>query len=206
MWSHVWRWICVVSTSSLAQGTPPAWFGRSYSRFAATSKLQTWIIMEEIISLHHYTESHECSCFCNVGWFLQRSVTAAGAGALRPRPGGHVRGYQHWVGYGNLGVKGQSKSAQHLLNSWPAGVLIFLTMWHHPGVLTLHICVSVTQDGTVIMHSVRRGQYLRTLRLPCEGCISAPVARLEVGMEGHIVAHTVTEGRSVGKVLTDKEH
>ncbi|XP_056618979.1 LOW QUALITY PROTEIN: neurobeachin-like protein 2 [Triplophysa dalaica] len=63
----------------------------------------------------------------------------------------------------------------------------------------LDMAISGSKDGTVIMHSVRRGQYLRTLRLPCEGCISAPVARLEVGMEGHIVAHTVTEGRSVGK-------
>ncbi|XP_057195455.1 neurobeachin-like protein 2 isoform X2 [Triplophysa rosa] len=63
----------------------------------------------------------------------------------------------------------------------------------------LDMAISGSKDGTVIMHSVRRGQYLRTLRLPCEGCIPAPVARLEVGMEGHIVAHTVTEGRSVGK-------
>ncbi len=62
---------------------------------------------------------------------------------------------------------------------------------------------SLAQDGTVIMHSVRRGQYLRTLRPPCESCLSAPVAHLEVGMEGHIVAQTVMEGRSAGKVMVD---
>ncbi len=62
---------------------------------------------------------------------------------------------------------------------------------------------SLAQDGTIIMHSVRRGQYLRTLRPPCESCLSTSVAHLEVGMEGHIVAQTVIEGRSAGKVLVD---
>uniref|UniRef100_A0A671M6C0 Neurobeachin-like protein 2 n=1 Tax=Sinocyclocheilus anshuiensis TaxID=1608454 RepID=A0A671M6C0_9TELE len=63
----------------------------------------------------------------------------------------------------------------------------------------LDMAISGSKDGTVIMHSVRRGQYLRTLRPPCESCFAAPVAHLEVGMEGHIVAQTVMEGRTAGK-------
>uniref|UniRef100_A0A673H8U3 Neurobeachin-like protein 2 n=1 Tax=Sinocyclocheilus rhinocerous TaxID=307959 RepID=A0A673H8U3_9TELE len=63
----------------------------------------------------------------------------------------------------------------------------------------LDMAISGSKDGTVIMHSVRRGQYLRTLRPPCESCLAAPVAHLEVGMEGHIVAQTVMEGRTAGK-------
>uniref|UniRef100_A0A672LME2 Neurobeachin-like protein 2 n=1 Tax=Sinocyclocheilus grahami TaxID=75366 RepID=A0A672LME2_SINGR len=60
----------------------------------------------------------------------------------------------------------------------------------------LDMAISGSKDGTVIMHSVRRGQYLRTLRPPCESCFAAPVAHLEVGMEGHIVAQTVMEGHT----------
>ncbi|XP_037393024.1 neurobeachin-like protein 2 isoform X1 [Pygocentrus nattereri] len=63
----------------------------------------------------------------------------------------------------------------------------------------LDMAVSGSKDGTVIVHSVRRGQYLRTLRPPCENCVSARVAQLQVGMEGHMVAHTVMEGRTAGK-------
>uniref|UniRef100_A0A673N5U5 Neurobeachin-like protein 2 n=1 Tax=Sinocyclocheilus rhinocerous TaxID=307959 RepID=A0A673N5U5_9TELE len=63
----------------------------------------------------------------------------------------------------------------------------------------LDMAISGSKDGTVIMHSVRRGQYLLTLRPPCESCLPAPVAQLEVGIEGHIVAQTVMEGRSAGK-------
>uniref|UniRef100_A0A8C2FWZ2 Neurobeachin-like 2 n=1 Tax=Cyprinus carpio TaxID=7962 RepID=A0A8C2FWZ2_CYPCA len=63
----------------------------------------------------------------------------------------------------------------------------------------LDMAISGSKDGTVIMHSVRRGQYLLTLRPPCESCLPASVAQLEVGIEGHIVAQTVMEGRSAGK-------
>uniref|UniRef100_A0A4W4FS75 Neurobeachin-like protein 2 n=1 Tax=Electrophorus electricus TaxID=8005 RepID=A0A4W4FS75_ELEEL len=63
----------------------------------------------------------------------------------------------------------------------------------------LDMAVSGSKDGTVIVHSVRRGQYLRTLRPPCENCISASVAQLQVGMEGHMVVQSVLEGRSAGK-------
>lgn len=57
----------------------------------------------------------------------------------------------------------------------------------------------LSQDGTVIVHSVRRGQYLRTLRPPCESCVSVRVNQLQVGMEGHLVAQTILEGCTAGK-------
>ncbi|KAB5586981.1 hypothetical protein PHYPO_G00007710 [Pangasianodon hypophthalmus] len=63
----------------------------------------------------------------------------------------------------------------------------------------LDMAVSGSKDGTVIVHSVRRGQYLRTLRPPCESCVSVRVNQLQVGMEGHMVAHTILEGCSAGK-------
>ncbi|XP_062847864.1 neurobeachin-like protein 2 [Trichomycterus rosablanca] len=63
----------------------------------------------------------------------------------------------------------------------------------------LDMAVSGSKDGTVIMHSVRRGQYLCTFRPPCESCVSVRVVQLQVGMEGHIVSHTVLEGCSASK-------
>ncbi|KAI4885568.1 hypothetical protein NFI96_016862 [Prochilodus magdalenae] len=63
----------------------------------------------------------------------------------------------------------------------------------------LDIAVSGSKDGTVIVHSVRRGQYLRTLRPPCENCVSARVSQLHVGMEGHMVVQTAMEGCTPGK-------
>ncbi|XP_058230531.1 neurobeachin-like protein 2 isoform X2 [Hemibagrus wyckioides] len=59
----------------------------------------------------------------------------------------------------------------------------------------LDMAISGSKDGTVIVHSIRRGHYLRTLRPPCESCISVRVNQLQVGMEGHIVAQTVLEGK-----------
>lgn len=56
------------------------------------------------------------------------------------------------------------------------------------------------QDGTLIVHSVRRGQFLRTLRPAFEGGLSSRITELAVGMEGHLVAHAVAEGRHSGKV------
>ncbi|KAL0985478.1 hypothetical protein UPYG_G00157390 [Umbra pygmaea] len=63
----------------------------------------------------------------------------------------------------------------------------------------LDMAVSGSKDGTLIVHSVRRGQFLRTLRPSGEGCLSARVSELQVGMEGHIVAQTALEGRPTGK-------
>ncbi|XP_069051092.1 neurobeachin-like protein 2 [Lepisosteus oculatus] len=63
----------------------------------------------------------------------------------------------------------------------------------------LDMAVSGSKDGTVIVHTVRRGQLLRTLRPPCESCSAASVTELAVSMEGHIVTQTVIEGRSPHK-------
>uniref|UniRef100_A0AAZ3PSS1 Neurobeachin-like protein 2 n=1 Tax=Oncorhynchus tshawytscha TaxID=74940 RepID=A0AAZ3PSS1_ONCTS len=60
----------------------------------------------------------------------------------------------------------------------------------------LDMAVSGSKDGTLIIHSVRRGQFLRTLRPPAESCLPARVTELQVGMEGHIVVQTALEGRT----------
>ena len=56
------------------------------------------------------------------------------------------------------------------------------------------------QDGTVIVHSVRRGQFLRTLRPPGDSAVPAAISQLLVGMEGHIVVLTALEGQPSAKV------
>ncbi|XP_056141782.1 neurobeachin-like protein 2 isoform X2 [Lampris incognitus] len=63
----------------------------------------------------------------------------------------------------------------------------------------LDMAVSGSKDGTVIVHSVRRGQFLRTLQPPSEGCVPAHISALQVGLEGHIVAQTSQEGPLSGK-------
>uniref|UniRef100_M4AIB3 Neurobeachin-like protein 2 n=1 Tax=Xiphophorus maculatus TaxID=8083 RepID=M4AIB3_XIPMA len=60
----------------------------------------------------------------------------------------------------------------------------------------LDMAVSGSKDGTVIVHTVRRGQYLRTLRPPGDSNVRAPITALQVGMEGHIVVQTSQEERS----------
>ncbi|XP_017281990.1 neurobeachin-like protein 2 isoform X2 [Kryptolebias marmoratus] len=59
----------------------------------------------------------------------------------------------------------------------------------------LDMAVSGSKDGTVIVHTVRRGQFLRTLRPPGESCTPAQISELQVGMEGHIVVQTSQEER-----------
>lgn len=54
------------------------------------------------------TLCHQSSCFIDPsGGIFQRPFPATGAGSLWTRPGGHVCGYQHRVGHGCLGVKGE---------------------------------------------------------------------------------------------------
>uniref|UniRef100_A0A8C4ZPY9 Neurobeachin-like 2 n=1 Tax=Gadus morhua TaxID=8049 RepID=A0A8C4ZPY9_GADMO len=59
----------------------------------------------------------------------------------------------------------------------------------------LDMAASGSKDGTVIVHSVRRGQFLRTLRPPGDSAVPAHISQLLVGTEGHIVVHTALEGR-----------
>ncbi|KAG9337759.1 hypothetical protein JZ751_028257 [Albula glossodonta] len=63
----------------------------------------------------------------------------------------------------------------------------------------LDMAVSGSKDGTLILHSIRRGQFLRTLRPAAESSLTARVTELAVGLEGHIVAQTVVEARAGGK-------
>ncbi|XP_029958352.1 neurobeachin-like protein 2 isoform X1 [Salarias fasciatus] len=57
----------------------------------------------------------------------------------------------------------------------------------------LDMAVSGSKDGTVIVHTVRRGQFLRTLRPPGDSSVPAQISELQVGMEGHIVVQTSLE-------------
>ncbi|XP_061572701.1 neurobeachin-like protein 2 isoform X3 [Cololabis saira] len=54
----------------------------------------------------------------------------------------------------------------------------------------LDMAVSGSKDGTVIVHTVRRGQFLRTLRPPGNSCVPAHISDVQVGMEGHVVVQT----------------
>lgn len=61
--------------------------------------------------------------------------------------------------------------------------------------------VCLLQDGTVIVRTIRKGQYVRTLRPPCESSLLLTVPNLAVSWEGHIVVHTSVEGKTTLKVL-----
>ncbi|XP_044063308.1 neurobeachin-like protein 2 isoform X3 [Siniperca chuatsi] len=60
----------------------------------------------------------------------------------------------------------------------------------------LDMAVSGSKDGTVIVHTIQRGQFLRTLRPPGDSCVPAQISKLQVGMEGHIVVQTSLKERS----------
>ncbi|XP_042558754.1 LOW QUALITY PROTEIN: neurobeachin-like protein 1 [Clupea harengus] len=63
----------------------------------------------------------------------------------------------------------------------------------------LDMAVSGSRDGTVIIHTVRRGQYLRSLRPPCESSLPVSIMHLAVSWEGHLVVHTCVEGKATLK-------
>lgn len=52
----------------------------------------------------------------------------------------------------------------------------------------------------MIVHTVRRGLFLRTLRPPSDSCVPAQISALQVGMEGHIVVQTSLDEQSNRKV------
>lgn len=60
--------------------------------------------------------------------------------------------------------------------------------------------LSLCQDGTVIIHTVRRGQYMRCLRPPCDSSLPVSVPHLAVSWEGHLLVHTCIEGKATLKV------
>uniref|UniRef100_A0A8C9EYS9 Neurobeachin like 1 n=1 Tax=Pavo cristatus TaxID=9049 RepID=A0A8C9EYS9_PAVCR len=63
----------------------------------------------------------------------------------------------------------------------------------------LDMAVSGSRDGTVIIRTIRKGQYMRTLRPPCESSLLLTVPNLAVSWEGHIVVHTSIEGKTTLK-------
>ena len=58
------------------------------------------------------------------------------------------------------------------------------------------------QDGTVIIHTVRRGQYMRCLRPPCDSSLPLSILHLAVSWEGHLLVHTCLEGKASLKVAS----
>ena len=90
--------------------------------------------------------------------------------------------------------------------SWIYSTLLSVSL-SHSLTHTLSFAFSLftfSQDGTLILHSIRRGQFLRTLRPVGEIGVAARVTELGVGLEGHIVAQTAVEGRSAGQVWTPR--
>uniref|UniRef100_A0A672QFN9 Neurobeachin-like protein 2 n=1 Tax=Sinocyclocheilus grahami TaxID=75366 RepID=A0A672QFN9_SINGR len=63
----------------------------------------------------------------------------------------------------------------------------------------LDMAVSGSRDGTVIIHTVRRGQYMRSLRPPCESSLPVSIMHLAVSWERHLVVHTCIEGKATLK-------
>ncbi|KAG8536001.1 hypothetical protein GDO81_027316, partial [Engystomops pustulosus] len=51
-------------------------------------------------------------------------------------------------------------------------------------------------DGSVIVHTIRRGQFMRCIRPPCESSLPLSISHLAVGLEGQIVFQSSIEGRS----------
>ncbi|CAL8289347.1 unnamed protein product [Lota lota] len=60
----------------------------------------------------------------------------------------------------------------------------------------LDMAVSGSRDGTVIIHTVRRGQYMRCLRPPCDSSLPLSILHLAVSWEGHLLVHTCLEGKA----------
>uniref|UniRef100_A0A674B0E3 Neurobeachin-like protein 2 n=1 Tax=Salmo trutta TaxID=8032 RepID=A0A674B0E3_SALTR len=63
----------------------------------------------------------------------------------------------------------------------------------------LDMAVSGSRDGTVIIHTVRRGQYMRCLRPPCESSLPVSILHLAISYEGCVVVHTCVEGKATLK-------
>ncbi|XP_058888101.1 neurobeachin-like protein 1 isoform X1 [Acipenser ruthenus] len=63
----------------------------------------------------------------------------------------------------------------------------------------LDMAVSGSRDGTVIIHTIRRGQYMRSLKPPCESSLPVTILHLAISWEGHIVVHTSIEGKATLK-------
>ncbi|XP_069053303.1 neurobeachin-like protein 1 isoform X1 [Lepisosteus oculatus] len=63
----------------------------------------------------------------------------------------------------------------------------------------LDMAISGSTDGTVVIHTIRRGQYMRSLRPPCESSLPVTILNLAISWEGHLVVYTSIEGKSTLK-------
>ncbi|XP_058520854.1 neurobeachin-like protein 1 isoform X1 [Ochotona princeps] len=63
----------------------------------------------------------------------------------------------------------------------------------------LDMAVSGSRDGTVIVHTIQKGQYLRTLRPPCESSLLLTIPSLAVSWEGQIVVYSSIEEKTTIK-------
>ncbi|KAB1278886.1 Neurobeachin-like protein 1 [Camelus dromedarius] len=63
----------------------------------------------------------------------------------------------------------------------------------------LDMAVSGSRDGTVIIHTIQKGQYMRTLRPPCESSLLLTIPNLAISWEGHIVIYSSIEERTTLK-------
>uniref|UniRef100_A0A8D1XZJ9 Neurobeachin like 1 n=1 Tax=Sus scrofa TaxID=9823 RepID=A0A8D1XZJ9_PIG len=63
----------------------------------------------------------------------------------------------------------------------------------------LDMAVSGSRDGTVIIHTIQKGQYMRTLRPPCESSLLLTIPILAISWEGHIVIYSSIEERTTLK-------
>ncbi|XP_072116392.1 neurobeachin-like protein 2 isoform X3 [Mobula birostris] len=63
----------------------------------------------------------------------------------------------------------------------------------------LDMAVSGSKDGTVIVHTIRRGQFMRSLRPPCESTLPMTINNLVIGHEGQVVIQSSRESRASSK-------
>ncbi|XP_023565929.1 neurobeachin-like protein 1 [Octodon degus] len=63
----------------------------------------------------------------------------------------------------------------------------------------LDMAVSGSRDGTVIVYTIKKGQYMRTLRPPCESSLHLTIPSLAISCEGQIVINSSTEERTTFK-------
>uniref|UniRef100_A0A8C4R671 Uncharacterized protein n=1 Tax=Eptatretus burgeri TaxID=7764 RepID=A0A8C4R671_EPTBU len=67
----------------------------------------------------------------------------------------------------------------------------------------LDIAISGASDGTVLVHYVHEGLYIRTLHLPCEGSPIRTIPAVAISSEGYVVIYSNVEGKSSLKVCSD---
>ncbi|CAH6791686.1 unknown_gene_16059 [Phodopus roborovskii] len=63
----------------------------------------------------------------------------------------------------------------------------------------LDMAVSGSRDGTVIIHTIQKGQYMRTLRPACESSLFLTIPSLTISSEGHIVICSSLEEKATLK-------